>query len=313
MALRVTLVTSMKKGEMPTMDLTVAVDLGKTQCRVRVMTTADSRVVVGPGAPGLATTHGVDAAAAAILPLLDRAEGIASIGVGAAGAWAAPAAAAALAQRLAEATGARVAVTSDVVTAHAGALDGGAGTLLIAGTGAAALGVDDRGIRLVDGWGPELGDFGGGSWIGREGVRAALRADVSLGSETVLTDLIRAHIAPSVDAVAWLSTQVQSAPLLATVAPIVLDAAQAGDAVALGIAAEAARMLTASAVAASTLSDVALHGGLTEHSWFRRQLEHSLLAAGRTIAHSSGDALVGAVLLASHRDLPHERFVHRAE
>src|SRR5690606_36062144 len=138
----------------------------------------------------------VDAALAAILPLLERAGRPTRLGVGAAGAWAAPDAALELARRIAEATGAEGAVASDVVTAHAGALEGAPGTLLIAGTGAAALGVDDDGVRLVDGWGPDLGDLGGGSWIGREGVRAALRARDGLGPATALTDAVRAHIAP---------------------------------------------------------------------------------------------------------------------
>lgn len=293
---------------------TVAVDLGKSRCRVAVMRDSGRVVYEDAGSPGLATADGTAAAVAAMLPLLGQVGDIDLLGIGAAGAWAAGDAAAELARRLAQETGACVAVTSDVVTAHIGALEGGSGVLLIAGTGAAALGVDDEGIRLVDGWGPDLGDLGSGSWLGREGVRATLQAANGLGAATSLTDAVRAHISPTSDPVAWLADDIPTARQLATVAPLVLDAAAAGDPVAKAIAVEAARLLTASAAAASGDSPVVcLHGGLADHTWFRAMLERTLLDAGRTILPAAGDALDGALLVARRLDLPHERFVHRAE
>jgi glucosamine kinase len=294
------------------MHITAAVDLGKTRCRLAVIRADARETRTGGGAPGLAAIGGVDAALAAIDPLLERAGHVDSLGVGVAGAWAAPDASAQLARRLARVTGARVAVASDVVTAHAGALEGAEGALLIAGTGAAALGVDAADVRLVDGWGPDLGDLGGGSWIGREGVRATLRARDGLGGATSLTQVVRAHISPSSDVITWLSGDESVARRLATVAPLVLDAAAAGDVVAAEIAAEAIRLLTTSAVAASEVPAVVLHGGLTDHTWFRTELESSLTSAGRTIIAAAGDALDGAALLTRRTDLPHERFVHRA-
>ncbi len=293
------------------MPITVAVDLGKTRCRVAIMDAGARRAFTGPGAPGLATRGGVDAALAAIEPLAAQAGRFEVLGVGAAGAWADPDAAHGLARRLAVATEAQVAVASDIVTAHAGALDGGQGTLLIAGTGAAALGVDDSGTRLIDGWGPDIGDLGGGSWIGREGVRAALRARDGLGQPTVLSDAIAAHSAPAPDAVAWLAGLLPVARQLAGIAPLVLDAARDGDQIAAQIAAEAVRLLTASAVAASDHPGVVVHGGLTEHLWFRAELERSLTDAGRAPVPARGDALDGAALLALRADTSHERFVHR--
>ncbi|MGO2684193.1 MAG: hypothetical protein ACTIAA_08215, partial [Microbacterium sp.] len=130
------------------MQITTAVDLGKTRCRVAVMDAGERRTFSDNGAPGLASANGIAAALGAILPLLEQARQagqagdarrIDALGVGAAGAWTAPDQALELARRLADETGARVAVASDVVTAHAGALEGAPGTLLIAGTGAAAL------------------------------------------------------------------------------------------------------------------------------------------------------------------------------
>lgn len=288
-----------------------AVDLGKTRCRV---VAGDGAVASGIGAPGLAAPHGVERAVEAILPLLDPASTPDLLGVGAAGAWTAPLAAQHLALRLAAATGSAVAVASDVVTAHAGALGGEPGVLLIAGTGAAALGVDADGIRLVDGWGPDIGDFGSGSWLGREAVRAVQRAAVGLGPATSLSAAVASHIAPVSDPIAWAAQQEPLARALGTLAPLVLDAAEAGDAAALGIAREAVGLLTASALAASAQTTrVALHGGLTDHPWFRAALTAAIVEAGCTVVPSAGDALDGAALLASRADLPHERFVHRAE
>jgi len=298
---------------MSSVPTTVAVDLGKTRCRV-IVDRGERIVRSGLGSPGLATPGGVEDATAAILPLLDLDPGPDLLGVGAAGAWAAPEAARALAYALASSTKARTVVASDVVTAHAGALGGAPGVLLIAGTGAAALGADADGIRLVDGWGPDIGDFGSGSWLGREAARAVQRAAVGLGPATSLTDAVAASILPAGDVISWIGEGGSIARRLGTLAPLVLDAAAAGDRVAGDIAAEAVRLLTASAVAASTRTrDVVLHGGLTDHAWFRTELTSSLHAAGRAIAPASGDALDGALLLARRTDLPHERFVHRAE
>lgn len=292
----------------------LAVDLGKTSCRV-LMIDRDERIRIdGAGAPGLASSNGAAAAFHAIDSLLARVDAAgAHLAVGAAGAWAAPEQAAALAHRLAERTGAPVVVASDVVTAHLGALGGAHGTLLIAGTGAAAMGVDAEGARLVDGWGPDLGDFGSGSWLGREMLRAALRADVGLGPRTALTRAVAERVGPASAIPSWLARDEALGRRLASLAPAVLDAAEDGDAVALGIVDDAVQLLAASAVAASSSVVVAMHGGLTGHAWFVAKLVGSLETAGRAVMPAAGDALDGALLLARRTDLPHERLAHRAE
>lgn len=329
---------------MPSSRAVIAVDLGKSRCRAVLMdldATPSARidgaverrsVYDSLGAPGLAAADGVAAALAAILPLRSHLDGpLSAVTVGAAGAWAAPAAAADLAGRLSVELGVPATVTSDVVSAHAGALGGGPGALLIAGTGAAALGIDavdgtcrtdrsdgDSGVVrgraiLVDGWGPELGDFGSGSWVGREALRAVLRSSVGLGPDTALTHAVSTRIGAPSGIQGWLAQGGPLARRLATLAPLVLDAAEAGDEVADIIVSDAVRLLVASAVAASSRGDdVALHGGLTGHDWFRSHLDGALRRAGRSVVSPAGDALDGALLLAQRADLPHERFVHRA-
>lgn len=295
-----------------TAQTTASVDLGKSRCRV-VINAATRIERSGIGSPGLAAGGGVTAALDAILPLV-AGQDIEVIGVGAAGAWFAPDAAQELASRLAATLRARTVVASDVVTAHAGALAGAEGVLLIAGTGAAALGIDADGARLIDGWGPELGDFGSGSWFGREALRAVLRADSGIGPRTALTEALAEPVGAASDIQGWLAADAPLPRRLATLAPLVLDAAEAGDPASGGIVAEGVRLLTATAVAASaTTTDVVVHGGLADHEWFRDALTSSLHAAGRRVTSARGGALDGALLLARRTDLPHERFVHRAE
>ncbi|MFJ7150200.1 N-acetylglucosamine kinase [Streptomyces sp. NPDC100445] len=69
-----------------------------------------------------------------------------------------------------------VALAADAVTAYVGALGPRPGVVLTAGTGLIAVGTDLREWRRADGWGHLLGDCGGGAWIGRAGLEAALRA-----------------------------------------------------------------------------------------------------------------------------------------
>src|SRR6201993_3574415 len=142
----------------------LAVDLGKTSCRAA----AAGRRAEGGGAPGLAAPGGVRAAEAAILAVTGELGRVDEVIVGAAGALAAPKSARALGDSLlASLRAERVAVTSDAVIAHAGALNGEPGVVLVVGTGVVALAIGaDGALRTADGWGPWLGDEGGGAWVG---------------------------------------------------------------------------------------------------------------------------------------------------
>ncbi|MEU3463220.1 BadF/BadG/BcrA/BcrD ATPase family protein [Streptomyces sp. NPDC006733] len=93
---------------------------------------------------------------------------------------------------------ARVAVRGDIEIAFASAPGMPAdGLLLIAGTGAASARIAGRRQELtVDGDGWLLGDEGGGFWLGREAVRAALRALTGRGPWTSLVGAVAAHYLP---------------------------------------------------------------------------------------------------------------------
>jgi N-acetylmuramic acid 6-phosphate etherase len=264
----------------------LAVDLGKTSCRAA----ARGRRAEGAGAPGLTARGGVRAAEAAILAVARELSPVDEVIVGAAGALAAPHAARALGDALlASLRAERVAVTSDAVIAHAGALDGKPGVVLIAGTGVVALAIGaDGALRTADGWGPWLGDEGGGAWIGAAGLRAALRAHDGRGPSTTLLDAARARFgAPET----W-PAQLTNAAALASFAPDVL-AAQ-GDAAALAIVSVAAEALAATARAAGD-GPVALVGSLAGVEALREQLD---------LVPAAGDALDGALRLGAIHE-PH--------
>ncbi|MFL6131098.1 MAG: N-acetylglucosamine kinase [Mycobacteriales bacterium] len=146
-----------------------------------------------------------------------------------------------LAAELAARTRARIAVGDDTDAALAGAFRGEPGVVVIAGTGSGAAGRDAAGRQArVGGHGFLLGDEGGGYWIGREAVRAALRAQDGTGPATALR-------AMTDEAFRSVEREVHERPtdrqLLARLVPGVALAARAGDGEAGRILAEAARHL----------------------------------------------------------------------
>ena len=269
----------------------LAVDLGKTSCRAA----AGGRRAEGPGAPGLATPGGVRAAEAAILAVARKLDPVNEVIVGVAGALAAPDAARALGHALlASLRVQRVAVTSDAVIAHAGALDGRPGVVLVAGTGVVALAIDAHGaLRTADGWGPWLGDEGGGAWIGGAGLHAALRAHDGRGPSTTLLDAARARFGPPET---W-PARLADAAAVASFAPDVLAAED--DVAARAIVGAAADALAATARAAGD-GPVAMVGGLAGVEVLREQLD---------LVPAAGDALGGARRLGAI----HEPHVIRVE
>ncbi|QLJ02714.1 ATPase [Streptomyces sp. NEAU-sy36] len=313
------------------MTTAVAVDLGKTGCRA-VLWTDDGghapRVHEVPGAPGLAAGDGVATAhaavRAAVLPLLDRepSQRPSAVCVGAAGAAAAPEAARALAGLLLEDLAANeVAVTSDAVTAHAGALGGRTGVVLAIGTGSVAIGIgDDGSYARVDGWGPWLGDEGSGAWIGAAGLRAALRAHDGRGPGTALLAAAVKRFGEPDRLPSAVGRGGNPARTAASFAPDVAQAAAAGDTTAKAILRSAAAALGETVLAAARrigtggAHPVTVTGGLTG-------LGEPLLGPLRSALAGSphpldprpplGDPLDGARLLALDASAPHEPHVAR--
>jgi N-acetylglucosamine kinase-like BadF-type ATPase len=120
------------------------------------------------------------------------------------------------------------------------AFAGGPGILVIAGTGAIAMGRAESGeLFTAGGFGPVLGDEGSGYWIGLEAIRAALRAQDRLGLGGVSTCLLREieqHWGlKSTGELITLGNQRSPSPDFAELAPVVARCAEAGDVLAAGI------------------------------------------------------------------------------
>lgn len=129
----------------------------------------------------------------------------------------------------------RVQAEHDSVTAHAGALAGEPGAIVIAGTGSVALGVNAAGQRArAGGWAHIMGDEGSGYDLGRQALIAAARATDGRGPATTLLEAVLAHWQM---ATLW---EVRAAvyggridrPAIAGLARLVVAASAAGDEVA---------------------------------------------------------------------------------
>jgi len=155
-------------------------------------------------------------------------------------------------------------VVNDVISACAGAHGGADGGLVIAGTGTAGVARVEGRETIVGGRGFLLGDDGSAARVGADALRAALRAYDGLSPECSLTREIRRRFADDPLAMTRWATQAKPGDYGAF-APLVLEAARAGDAVAYRIVEAAARALGAIVEAVELLgaARVSMIGGLS--------------------------------------------------
>jgi N-acetylglucosamine kinase-like BadF-type ATPase len=131
--------------------------------------------------------------------------------------------------------GTRTLVVNDALVALEAGAPGQPGVVLIAGTGSIAYGRDDSGrAARAGGWGHVLGDEGSGFWLGRQAIRAVLRAFDHRGPATSMAAPIMAHfgVARAQDLVRPIYDEGMRPRAIAAIAPIVGEAADHGDAVA---------------------------------------------------------------------------------
>ena len=199
----------------------------------------------------------------------------------------------------------RVVVTHDAEAALVGGAGRRYGVVLIAGTGAMAYGVNSRGdSRRADGWGYLLGDEGSGYWIGHMGLRAVVRACDWRGEPTRLVELL----GPDPDELVVRVYGDFGVPQVAAIAPMVVRAAEEGDAVARDILRQAGERLSESLKAvvrglgmAGEVFPVVLCGGVLRSGGIVRA---TVVAKLRQIAPRASamdplhDAAFGAAMLA---------------
>ena len=209
-------------------------------------------------------------------------------------------------------------LADDTVTAHCGALSGGFGISLIAGTGVASLAVSaTRSARAFDGHGFLLGDEGGAFWIGRRALGQVLRAR-DRGHTTTLTTLASDRYGDLDQLHVQLHDAASPVNEIAQFARDVLVAAETdGDSAA--IVDEAALRLLATVRAGAeylgeSATPLALGGRMLDPTTALRRRVDALLADEPAVVPRSADAdpLAGCLLLAESGAVEHyKKLVYR--
>jgi glucosamine kinase len=184
---------------------------------------------------------------------------------------------------------AELVIHSDFSIALDDAFADGPGVLLISGTGSVAFGRGPTGATSrCGGWGPVCGDEGSGAWIGRRALSVVTAAADGREPETALTGAIltAAQVNETPDLIGWAANA--DPAQLASLAPVVLSVADAGDLRANAIASLAVEelVLHVRALARQLFGDeraalpIALSGGmLSRGTTLRKRLEHRLKSA----------------------------------
>ncbi|HEU4556477.1 MAG TPA: BadF/BadG/BcrA/BcrD ATPase family protein [Longimicrobium sp.] len=199
----------------------------------------------------------------------------------------------------------RVCITTDGEIALEGALGGGAGILLIAGTGSVgyARGADGQVVRC-GGWGMIVGDEGSAWSLGRNGLAAALRAADGRGPDTSLLphflELLKLSGPEAIPP--WVGRAEKAA--VAALAIHVIDAAEEGDAVAVQVMEREARELASHAVALARRLEpwdgpvpIVFHGGTLGAPFYAAAVTRALDKAecAFEVRHGVSDAVAGAL------------------
>lgn len=121
--------------------------------------------------------------------------------------------------------------TNDLISAALGAHDGKDGGLIIVGTGFSASAVVEGVEHNIGGFGFSLGESCSGYWLGHQAVQAVFKDYDNLGPKTQLSALLANKLGgfgyELADAVSTFSVRD-----FASIAPLVFDAADAGDTIA---------------------------------------------------------------------------------
>jgi len=200
-----------------------------------------------------------------------------------------------------------LAIETDGRVALEGAFDGGPGIVVVAGTGSVVMGKSARGEALsIGGWGRVIGDEGSGYFIGLEALKAVARELDGRGEAGRLRVTLASRF--GLDSRDRITSAVYREKFdIPSVAPAVLEAAGAGDAVALGILARGAAELAAqigATIARLGLergTGVVMTGGLIDHDTIYAQMLAEALkreAPGAEVCPALNGPAHGALLMA---------------
>ncbi len=201
-------------------------------------------------------------------------------------------------------------IVTDALAALVGGIGSRRGIVLIAGTGAIAYGENGDGEQArAGGWGHIL-DHGSGYALAQAALRAVMQAEDGRQEPTVLSKKVQAalQLENISDLVNWIYAPRRNVTDIAALAPLVLQAAEAGDMAATAVIAQEADALAAFVAATARRLGVwkrpfslLLMGGLLKTDNFYRRV---VLQAVRTksphaqFRQPQADAATGAALLA---------------
>jgi N-acetylglucosamine kinase-like BadF-type ATPase len=203
----------------------------------------------------------------------------------------------------------RTIATQCNIAALAGGLAGDEGLVLIAGTGSSCYGRRIDGSNHRTGWGYLLDDLGSGYFLGLQAMIATIQQADGRGAPTLLNEYIQQRLGYEQinDIMRILYHQHLSITEIASLAPIVIETAQAGDAVALNIvkrgAEELSRMVEAVARMLrfdSCVCQITFAGGLTQSLYYLQHIETAIKRRVREsiLRQPELPPVLGAVLLA---------------
>jgi glucosamine kinase len=288
------------QGKIARADFFIGIDGGGSGCRARIEDPRGHTLGAGTAAPA-AVRLGIDRALAAVhsaahaaasdggLPTDSLSRMHAVVGLAGIGRKSVLEALKARPHRFASVT-----YVNDAIIACLGAHRGRDGGVVIVGTGSVALAMlDGREIR-VGGYGFPISDEGSGADLGLRAIRLALRAHDGRRDATGLTRAVMARFRNDpFEAVAWADRA--TATDYAEFAPLVMDHAETGDAIAREIVEHAAAEIDelARRLAARGAPRIALLGGLAARvaPWLAADVRACLVP-------SEGDAIDGALALA---------------
>jgi len=233
--------------------LLLGIDTGGSHTTVAVAR-GDLRVLARADGPGAAVRPGgIEASAVVIAETVRRAAMQAGVSlpadrvvVGAAGAGRTAEQRELETALVAHGVASRAVVMGDGETALAAAFGGEPGIFLNAGTGSVAFARDAQGrVHRSGGYGWQLGDEGGGYWMGRRALAAAGRAVDGRGEGSTLSARLLSALGlrDFDDLVRWTATATPAQ--VASLAPHLLNAAREGETVAQQTVQEAAVELAA--------------------------------------------------------------------
>jgi glucosamine kinase len=190
-----------------------------------------------------------------------------------------------------------VEVVGDTITTLASAFGSGPGVIVIGGTGSIAYGRNAAGqTARVGGWGFAISDEGSGHWIGRSAVTAAIRNFDETGISSLLERILKIW---SLESLAELVVVANATPPpdFATLVPLVLAAADAGDASACSVLrfagtelARVAKIAIGRLFPEGPMPQVAMSGGVFQNSALVR--EHF----SRSLREAYPDVRIGEIL-----------------